>query len=85
MRSLIKLAFVLLICLAGIGLYRGWFSLSRAGRDAEGHKANIDMSVDKGKIRSDVKKAERAVKDEIRELEGKAKANRDARPKPQDP
>ena len=33
MRSLIKLLVVLLICLVGVGFYRGWFSLSNSGPD----------------------------------------------------
>ncbi len=74
MRSLIKLLVVLLICLVAIGFYRGWFSLSNASPDKEGDKANINMSVDKGKMKSDVKKAEEKVKEGIEELEGKGKA-----------
>ena len=75
MRSLIKLLVVLLICLVGIGFYRGWFSLSNSSPDKEGNKANVNMSVDKGKMKSDVRKAEEKVKEGIEKLEGKAKRN----------
>lgn len=79
MRSLIKLVVVLLICLVGIGFYRGWFSLSNAGPDTEGNKVNVNMSVDKGKMKSDVKKAEEKVKEGIEKLEGKVKAKEAAK------
>ncbi len=74
MRSLIKVLVVLSICLAGIGFYRGWFSLSNSKPAAEGDKVNINLSVDKGKMKSDVREAEQKVKEEIKELEGKVKA-----------
>ncbi len=76
MRSLIKLLVVLLICLIGFGFYRGWFTFSSSKPDARGNKVNVNVnvSVDKGKIKSDVKKAEGQVKEEIKELEGKVKA-----------
>ena len=74
MRSLIKLLVVLSILLVGIGFYRGWFSLSSSQPDAESDKVNVNVSVDKGKIKSDVKKVERQVKDEFKELEGQGKA-----------
>ena len=79
MRSLIKVLVVLLICLVGVGFYRGWFSLSTSSPDKEGDKVNVNMSVDKGKIESDVRKAEGEVKEEIKELEGKAKAKEEAK------
>jgi hypothetical protein len=74
MRSLIKVLAVLLICLVAIGFYRGWFSLSTSSPNTEGKKVNVDLSVDEGKMESDVKKAEEKVKEEIKELEGKVKA-----------
>ncbi len=73
MRSLIKLLAVLLIGLVAIGLYRGWFSLSSSKTDDEGDKVNVTVSVDKGKMQSDIKTAKEKVKEEIRELEGKVK------------
>jgi major membrane immunogen (membrane-anchored lipoprotein) len=74
MRSLIKVSAVLLIGLVGIGFYRGWFNLSSSKPDADGDKVNVSVLVDKGKIKSDVKKVEGKVKDEIQELEGKIKS-----------
>ncbi len=75
MRLLIKLLVVLVICLVGIGLWQGWFGISRSPNpDANGNKVNVNVSVDKEKIKSDVKKAKEAVKEEVRNLEGKTKA-----------
>ena len=74
MRSLNKLLIVLLICFAGIGLYRGWFSFSGPNPEPDGSKVSVKMSVDKKKIGSDVQKVEKKVKEEVRTLEGKAKA-----------
>jgi major membrane immunogen (membrane-anchored lipoprotein) len=77
MRSLIRVLAVLLIGLVVVGFYRGWFSLSSSTPDAQGDKVNVNVSVDKGKIKSDVKKAEGKVKEEIKELEGKVKAQQE--------
>ena len=75
MRFLIKLLVVLVVCLVGIGLWQGWFGISRSPNpDADGNKVNLNVSVDKDKIKSDVKKAKAAVKEEVRNLEGKGKA-----------
>jgi hypothetical protein len=74
MRSLVRLLIVLLLCLIGVGLYRGWFSLSRSIPGADGNKVNVNFSVDKGKMKSDVKQARTKVKEEISELRGNAKA-----------
>jgi len=79
MRSLIKVMVVLVICLVGVGWYLGWFSVSRSNPDAAGDKVNVNVSVDKGKIKSDVKKAEEKVKEEIKALEGKGKTKEEAK------
>jgi hypothetical protein len=72
MRSLIKLLIVLVLCLVGIGLYRGWFSFSRTAAEPkpDDNRVNVNLSVDKGKIKSDIKKAEDTIKGK---LEGKPK------------
>ncbi len=77
MRNLIKLMLILCIAVAAIGFYRGWFSLSTHRRDADSDKVNlnVDVSVDKGKVKSDVKKAEAKVEEEVHQLEGKSKNN----------
>ena len=71
--SVTKLLIVLAICFIGIGFCLGWFSLSRStpSPDQANNKVNINVSVDRGKMKSDIKKAEEEVKEEIVELEGK--------------
>ena len=76
MRSFMRLLIVLLVCLVGIGLYRGWFSLSRSSPEPGGDKVDVTVSVDKGKMRSDVRKAEEKVKEEVKKLEGDVKATK---------
>jgi hypothetical protein len=78
MRSLLKLAVMFLFCLAGIGFYLGWFSLSPAtpNPEPEGNKVNVNVSVDKDKVKSDVKKAKEKVKEEIKEIAGKVQAKK---------
>ncbi len=75
MRSLIKPAALFLVCLIGIGFYLGWFSLSNSNPDPEGDKVNFNLSVDKEKIKSDIKKVEGKVEgkvvEEIKELKSK--------------
>jgi hypothetical protein len=72
MRGLVRWLLILVVCLVGIGLYRGWFTLSR--QNAPGDKVDIDVSVNKQKMKSDVQKVEKKVKEEVRKLEGKDKA-----------
>ena len=70
MKTIFKLLIVLVICLVGIGIWRGWFSVSRTN-DAEQDKVN--MSVDKGKIKEDVQKAKQKVGEEVKEAVEKVK------------
>ena len=79
MRSRFILLVVLLLCVVGIGFYRGWFSVSSPKPGTEGDKVNINLSVDKGKMKSDANKVETKVKEEINQLEGKAKAKEEAK------
>ena len=73
MRLLVRWLLVLVVCLIGIGLYRGWFSFSSHSTE-ETDKVNVSVSVDKKKMKSDVVKVEKKVQQEIKELEGKGKA-----------
>jgi hypothetical protein len=75
MRLLVKLLVVSVICLVGVGIWQGWFSLSSSPNpDPDGHKTNYNLSVDKDKMKSDIKKAKEVVKEEVGKLKGKAKA-----------
>jgi hypothetical protein len=73
--ALIRLVLFALIALVAIGFYRGWFTLSRSAPGKNGEKVNINMSVDEGKMKSDVKKAEEKVKERVKAFEEKVKAN----------
>jgi hypothetical protein len=70
MKSIFKLLIVLVICLVGIGLWRGWFGFSRT---SETEQDKINVSVDKGKIREDVGKAKAKVAGEVKEAVEKVK------------
>jgi hypothetical protein len=77
MRRLIYLLLLLLLCLGGIGLYRGWFSFSKTSNDKDNEKININVSVDKNKIKADAKEVKEKittkVSQEVKELETNTK------------
>jgi hypothetical protein len=56
MFSLFRALAFLVLCLVGIGLYRGWFSFSSPSREAQGHKVDVSVSVDTEKLEADVEK-----------------------------
>ena len=58
MKTLMKMLFVLAICIAVVGFFRGWFSLSSSGRDAETNKVNVSLTVDPDKMKDDAEKVE---------------------------
>ncbi len=68
---------LLLICLGGIGLYRGWFSFTNTSNDKDNKKINISVSVDENKIEADAEKAKETITEkvaqEIKEIETHAK------------
>jgi hypothetical protein len=75
MRLLMKLMVLFVVGFVAVGFWQGWFTLaSSPAGDANGNKVNVGLSIDKDKMRSDVNKAEQKVQQEIKELEGKAKA-----------
>ena len=51
MNRFLAVLFVLVICLGGVGLYRGWFSTETNTSD---HKTNVNLSVDREKIQEDM-------------------------------
>jgi hypothetical protein len=73
MRTLIKLVIVAAICVGGIGWWRGWFTVSKQNPSPDGNTVDMNLSVDKRKIKSDVREVKKKIKEEIRELEGKVK------------
>jgi hypothetical protein len=77
MFSLIRFLFLVAVCLVGIGLYRGWFSMSNPSRDAQSDKVNINVSIDASKVKADVEKARAKIAEKVgpsvRQLEDKLK------------
>ena len=67
---IIKAVLVLALCVAVLGFYRGWFSLSSRGRDAESNTINVSLTVDPDKMKEDAGK----VKDKTTQLTGEAAA-----------
>lgn len=65
MFSMIRGVLFLLLCLVGIGLYRGWFSLTSASPDPQTNRVNISLSLDKSKITADVDKAEQRILEKV--------------------
>jgi hypothetical protein len=76
MRSLIKLAALVLVLFVGIGFCLGWFSVTRSHPEPEGEEVNINMSVDKAKMKSDIKKAEGKVEEKVKGLKDKVEAKK---------
>jgi hypothetical protein len=56
---MMKLLFLLTICVAVLGFYRGWFTLSRSGGDAKGDKINVSLTVDPDKMKEDAERVEK--------------------------
>jgi len=54
MRKLIALI-AITILVVGLGVYRGWFALSRPAADAGSNKVNINLSADTDKMKQDAK------------------------------
>jgi hypothetical protein len=67
MRLLIRVLPVVLLCLGGIGLYRGWFTFSTPARDTENPKINLSISVDEGKVEADAEKLKARIAERVAE------------------
>ena len=59
MFGMLRWRFTLLICILAVGFYLGWFTFNQLPPDPKSNKVNINVSVDKNKVRSDLQKAER--------------------------
>ncbi len=66
MRSLMLVVVLVLIGIAGLGYYRGWFAFSTNSQD---QTPSATITVDKNKFREDEQKA----KDDVQGVEQKAK------------
>ncbi len=70
MKKLLGMLFLLLICVGGVGLYRGWFSVSTQSGEADGQKTEVNLTVDSDKAKEDVE----TVKEKAVELKEQAQA-----------
>ena len=68
MKRFCSLLIVLVIGVAGIGYYRGWFTVS-GSREAVSHKVDVNLTVDPDKVKADAQ----TVKDKASELTGEVK------------
>lgn len=59
---------VLVLCVVGIGFYRGWFTVATPSADTEGSKVDVSLTVDPDKVRADAE----TVKEEVAEFTGQA-------------
>ena len=57
MKALISLLVVLVVCVAAVGFYQGWFSLSRPNSGSGENQINVQLSVDTDKVKADVARA----------------------------
>lgn len=53
MRNLITVVVVLAICVAAVGFYRGWFSVTQPGSTTGGNEVNLQLTTDVDKIKAD--------------------------------
>jgi hypothetical protein len=76
---LFKLLVMCVICLGVVGFWQGWFSVSRSpSPDGNADKTNLNVSIDREKMRSDIKKVEHKVKDRVKERAKNAEAREKA-------
>ncbi len=60
---LLKALLLLVVCIVGIGFYRGWFVLSRQGGGAGDPKVEVNLTVDPEKAKEDVQALESKVRE----------------------
>ena len=67
MRKFLGTLVILVLIVAGVGFYRGWFGIS--GDDQPG-ETNVELTIDKGKIKQDAEAASqkaRELKDRLKD------------------
>jgi hypothetical protein len=69
MFSLLRGLIFLVLCLIGIGLFRGWFSFSNPTCDTQSDKVNVSVSVDAGKVEADVEEVKEKISEEVARVE----------------
>ena len=68
MFSLLRAAFTLLICVLVAGFFLGWFTFNRSAPDPQTNKVNINVSLDKNKVGSDLQRLEQKVSKGIQDF-----------------
>lgn len=53
MRTLITVVVLLAICVAGVGFYRGWFTVSQPVSTTGSNEVNLQLRTDVDKIKAD--------------------------------
>ena len=53
MKTLMMVVLVLMLCVVGLGFYRGWFTLSSHSDEAGSNKVDINLTVDRDKVIQD--------------------------------
>ena len=67
MKKLSIVLFVIVLLVVGVGFYRGWFALSSGSPDAGSNKVDVNLTMDRDKIKEDAE----TVKKKATELTGK--------------
>lgn len=75
MFSLLRAAFTLLAGVLVVGYFLGWFTFSRSAADPQTNKVNINVSVDKSKVGSDLQRLEQKVSKGIQGLQSPSGTN----------
>lgn len=65
-RNVITVVLLLVLCVVGLGFYRGWLALSSTSSDTGSNRVNINLTVDPDKVKADAD----SVKDKTMELTG---------------
>ncbi len=65
MFALARFLLLVVVCLVAIGLYRGWFSMSKPVQDPQGEKVNISVSIDAGKVKADTAKVREKIAETV--------------------
>ena len=80
MFGLLRSALTLLICILAVGVYLGWFSFHQSPPDPQSNKVNINVSVDKQKMGSDLQTFEKKVAKQIQDINNQPQGNAQAPP-----
>ncbi len=68
MFGLLRTAFTLLICILAVGFYLGWFTFHQAPPDPKSNDMNINVTVNKKKMGSDLHTLEQKVAKQIQDI-----------------